>query len=59
MSPPESFEVFDPTKILAEEGPPRPKFGKNKFVLKWSLGNFKCFKLTFFFSKKMNKFDKT
>ena len=33
---------------------PPPKIEKNKFVLKWFLGNFKCFK-TMFFSKKEKK----
>ena len=28
-------------------GSPPPKFEKNKFVLKWFLGNFKCFKTMF------------
>ena len=42
-------------EIQAEEGPPPPKFEKNKFVLKWFLGNFKCFKTMFFFKKKKKK----
>ena len=37
---------------LTGGGSPPPKIEKNKLVLKWSLGNFKCFKLTFFFFKK-------
>ena len=37
---------------LTKGGSPPPKIEKNKFVLKWFLGNFKCFKLMFFFQKK-------
>ena len=39
---------------LTKGGSPPPKIEKNKFVLKWFLGNFKCFKLMFFFKKKIN-----
>ena len=38
---------------LTGGGSPPPKIEKNKFVLKWFLGNFKCFKLVF--SKKKKK----
>ena len=37
--------------LTGGESPP-PKIEKNKFVLKWLLGNFKCFKVMFFFKKK-------
>jgi len=40
---------------LTGGGSPPPKIEKNKFVLKWFLGNFKCFKLMFFFKKKNKK----
>ena len=51
---PERFEVpvSHLTTIIPEEGLPLQKLKKNKFVLKWFLGNFKCFKLMFFFKKK-------
>ena len=37
---------------LTRGGSPPKKIEKNKFVLKWFLGNFKCFKLMFFSKKK-------
>ena len=40
---------------LTGGGSPPPKIEKNKFVLKWFLGNFKCFKLMFFSKKKKKK----
>ena len=40
---------------LTGGGSPPPKIEKNKFVLKWFLGNFKCFKLIFFFKKKLTE----
>ena len=39
---------------LTKGGSPPPKIEKSKFVLKWFSGNFKCFKLMFFFKKKKN-----
>jgi len=53
----ERFEVpvSHLTMTLPEEGLPHQKLKKNKFVLKWFLGNFKCFKLMFFFKKKNKK----
>ena len=41
-------KLYLPSTILAEKGPPT-KIEKSKLVLKWFLGNFKCF--VFFFKK--------
>ena len=56
MALPDRFEVWAShmTTIIAEEGPPHQKLKKKKFVLKWFLGNFKGFKLIFFFKKNMS-----
>ena len=49
MAPPERFvvPVSHLTMILAEEGPPKKKLRKKKFVLKLFIGNFKCLKFMF------------
>ena len=55
---PEKFEVraSNLTMILGEKPPPqKKKLKKNKFVLKWFLVNFRCFKHMFFFQKKKKK----
>ena len=51
---PEKFEVraSNLTMILGEKPPPK-KIEKNKFVLKWFLVNFSCFK--HMFKKKRKK----
>ena len=49
---PEKFEgvASNLAMILGEK--PKKSWKKNKFVLKWFLVNFRCFKHMFFFQKK-------
>ena len=47
--------VFGSPKVDNWGGSPHQKLKKNKFVLKWFLGNFKGFKLIFLKKKKTKK----